>query len=59
MRTLGRWPPEIVTSPTPASCDIFGASAPLDDAFDIGQLAASSTSTPSVRMGASAGLTLA
>ncbi len=58
MRTAGRWPPEMLTRPTPGICEIFDASR---------WSAMSSTSvrgmelevTPMVRIGASAGLILA
>ena len=57
MRTAGFWPPLIVTSPTPASCEIFGASRV--SARDCTWLRGSvSDESPSVSTGASAGFTL-
>ena len=58
MRTEGRCPPEIETSPTPGSCDSFGTSrlsttSSTSVSFIVFEV------TPSVRIGASAGLTLA
>ena len=58
MRTAGRWPPLMLTTPTPLICEIFCA---------MRVSARSSTSvsgitlevSPRVRTGASAGLTLA
>src|SRR3954452_108973 len=58
MRTAGFWPPEMVTSPTFGSCEILGArrvsarSSTEDSGIDL-------EVSPSVRMGASAGLVLA
>ena len=58
MRTAGRCPPLMLTSPTPLSCEIFWArlvslissSVVSGSVFDV---------TAMVRIGASAGLTLA
>ncbi len=58
MRTAGRWPPLMLTSPTPGSWEIFCASRVSTKSstcvsgivFDV---------SPSVRIGASAGFTLA
>src|SRR4051812_27053668 len=58
MRTAGFWPPEMVTSPTPGSCEILGArrvsakSSTEDSGIEL-------EVSPSVRMGASAGVGLA
>ena len=58
MRIAGRWPPEMLTRPTPLSCEIFCASR-------VSLMSSSSVSdmllevTASVRIGASAGLILA
>ncbi|MGY3445870.1 hypothetical protein ACVW17_005871 [Bradyrhizobium sp. USDA 4473] len=58
IRTAGRWPPLMLTRPTPGSCEIFCASLVSTKSctwvsgmvFEV---------RPSVRIGASAGLTLA
>ena len=57
MRTAGFWPPLMLTSPTPLSCEIFGArrvsirssTCERGTEFEV---------TPSVRTGASAGFVL-
>ena len=58
MRTAGRWPPEMLTRPTPGNCEIFCArrvSARSSTCVSGSVLEV----TASVRTGASAGLTLA
>ncbi len=56
-RTAGRWPPESVTSPTPGNCEIFCARR-VSTRFCTSGSGTDLELMPSVRMGASAGLTL-
>ena len=57
MRTAGRWPPLILTSPTPGSCEIFCAIrvSARSSSFGSGSVCDDSAS---VMIGVSAGLTL-
>ena len=57
-RTAGRWPPEILTRPTPYSCEIFWAMRVSDRSTNcvMGKVR---DETARVITGASAGLTLA
>ena len=57
MRTAGFWPPEIETSPTPGSCEIFWARrvSAKSSTFESGSVFDVSAS---VRIGASAGFVL-
>ncbi len=58
MRMAGRWPPEMLTSPTPAICEIFEAKrwSAMSSTWVSGMVL---EVTPRVRIGASAGLILA
>ena len=57
MRTAGRWPPLMLTSPTPGSCEIFCAMrvSARSSSFGSGSVCEVSAS---VMIGVSAGLTL-
>ena len=57
MRTAGRWPPVMLTSPTPGSCEIFAASRVSASDWISGSGIVREESA-SVRIGVSAGLTL-
>jgi hypothetical protein len=56
-RTAGRWPPESVTRPTPATCESFCARR-VSARFWISGSVSVRDERPSVRTGASAGFTL-
>ncbi len=57
MRTAGRWPPLMVTRPTPWICEIFCATRVSTRSCSLGSGSVSEV-IASVRIGASAGLTL-
>ena len=58
MRTAGFWPPLMVTRPTPGSCEIFCARRVSARSCDRRERQRVARSRASVRIGASAGLTL-
>ncbi len=58
MRTAGRWPPLMLTSPTPASCEIFVREPRVGEILDLRQRHRASSVSASVTIGVSAGLTL-
>ena len=58
MRTAGRCPPEMLTTPTPGSCETFCASRVKDRSSTSMSLSVADV-TASVMMGASAGLNFA
>ncbi len=57
MRTAGRWPPLMLTRPTPGSCEIFCARRVSARSSSLGSGSVEEVSA-SVRIGVSAGLTL-
>ncbi len=57
MRTAGRWPPLMLTRPTPGSCEIFCASRVSIKSCTFGS-GRDFDVTASARIGASAGFTL-
>ena len=56
-RTAGRWPPPVLTRPTPGSCEIFCAIRVSTRSKTFGSVSVGDE-TDSVRIGVSAGFTL-
>ena len=57
MRIAGRWPPEMLTMPTPETCESFCARRVSTRSATLGK-GSESEVTASVMIGASAGFTL-